>query len=85
MAVVLALVLSGFVAGIARRDAAALAEVGRPDAPPAFRSGAQRSEAHLADIAGTLKRIDERLARLEKLAVQNLAREAKAAATEDRR
>ena len=69
----LALVGAGFVTGLACRDADVHADVRRGTAPAAFNSGAQRSEAHLAAISETLKKIDERLARLEKLAARNLA------------
>jgi hypothetical protein len=83
---VLALVAAGFVMGDACRDTAVQAEVRDRGAPQAFNSGAQRSETHLAEISGTLKRIDERLARLEKLANRTLARDTKPeASAEDRR
>jgi len=85
-AAVLALVTAGLVVGAACRDTAVHADIRRAAAPPAFNSGAQRSEAHLASIAGTLKKIDERLARLEKLAIRGLAADTKTTVpAEDRR
>jgi len=44
------------------------ADVRQTERRQAFQSGAERNEAILREISGTLKSIDERLARLEKLA-----------------
>ena len=53
-------------AGMFQGMGAVQAEVRTSGAPAHFKSGAERSEIVLREIAATLKRIDARLERLEK-------------------
>lgn len=69
---VLVLLGTGFLVGAAVRDTTARAEVRPGKAATSFKSGAQRSELKLGEIAVTLKSIDTRLARLEALAARVL-------------
>lgn len=60
----LALAVGGLV-GRATQPNAVQAEVRRSPPRAAFESGSERSEKILKDISETLKRIDQRLARIE--------------------
>ncbi len=53
-----------------RRESAATAGVRKPAPQEAFLAGSERSLPILQEIAVTLKRIDTRLANLEKVALQ---------------
>ena len=56
---------------------AAHADVRQTERRQAFQSGSERNEAILREISGTLKSIDERLARLEKLAASTITEHAR--------
>jgi hypothetical protein len=78
-----ALLASGFAAGLAFaglafRDGSAQADVRRQPPEQHFKTGAQRSEDTLKEMAATLKSIDARLERMEKLAGRKLAGDDKA-------
>ncbi|HIQ20018.1 MAG TPA: hypothetical protein EYH34_02105 [Planctomycetes bacterium] len=61
-----ALALGFLVGGAASRDASARAGVRRSAPPQAFLSGSERALPVLMEISTTLKRIDQRLARIER-------------------
>lgn len=73
---VLTLLGVGFAIGVSSRDAELHADVrgGKPAA--SFKSGAQRSELRLTEIAATLQKIDARLERLENLALRVVQQDA---------
>jgi len=67
---VLALLAIGFTVGVMSRDAELHADVRSGKPATSFQSGAQRSELKLIEISATLQKMDARLERLEKLALQ---------------
>lgn len=63
------LVVAGYLAGTAAGPpSSAMAEVREVRPPATFKSGGERSEVVLKEIAAVLQRIDTRLANLEKAA-----------------
>lgn len=64
----------GFVVGSVLRDSPLHADVREGKQVSSFKTGAQRSELKLAEISTTLRQIDGRLERLEKLAHQVVQR-----------
>jgi hypothetical protein len=64
-----ALIAAGYVAGSSvAPPSSAVAEVREVRPPATFKSGGERSEAVLKEIAAMLQRMDTRLANLEKAA-----------------
>jgi len=74
--VLLALAAGSFTAGAIFQDTEARAEVRHGETQPHFKSGAQRSEQILRGMADTLKSIDARLERIEKLADRHAKQDA---------
>jgi hypothetical protein len=65
-AVLVAVTAVGFLAGTARHGQSPLQAQGRRSAPrEAFLSGSERALPVLMEISATLKRIEERLAKIE--------------------
>ena len=79
------LLAAGLAAGLAFRGEDAQADVRRQPPEQHFQSGGQRSVKILQEIAASLKSIDARLERMQKLAERNLADQQQRAAEERRR
>ena len=76
---------AGYLVGMMSRDTTVHAEVRRsPTEHRHFQSGAQRSEVLLQQISTTLKKMDSRLDRIEKLAAQFATRNGRTATGEGR-
>jgi hypothetical protein len=65
-----ALLLAGICLGVSLQDSNEALGQGRTPPPAAFQSGGQISVPLLKDISATLHQIDERLARLETVALK---------------